>query len=562
MDKLYSNIADADYSFAMMTVRELRNKIIQQDNLTVLDIAKGFRAIQPVKLTYETTSPEVYADDIKVIHDEYRRFVKDELPTILSAMAKEKYQEGLKAVEEIRKKMEEEKYYLYNGDDAATCLYKVVNRFSDTKPYGNNRTYGSYDSEISRVYHTSIYIDNEVVCSIIQEHMNKFISDKFNEQYTTNPKCVFTNYVNLNMKNDIDFSELYENIGKIYFGEKLEDSFEGQSISLDSPVQPTFDYKHIYPYGNFGLYRKIPEEIGKKRFNDAVWNKVSSESSMNINAFYRNTEVMPVIINRDTVKNKIQLIDGYRRILTISDPKLLDLQIPIKVFTDLNDNQFLSVLYSANQWKRLGKIYDTEIRNAYNYATEVNFHDRGFLFALKERFGFELPEEAYSSNSLHCMDYLKVYDFGGCLGLKKNPLSEEDSLKLHYHYVDDIRILYDTLLKCHNTQYPYDKQYNKALTETILSALHVIRHQSYQKEEKPLTPEMITSLFEDKHLTEMFRKKTYSSDTYVENFMRTKNINTYVYEKFENALIPERFLNKDAKSDEKDDIEEDEILER
>ena len=109
MDKLHSNIADADYSFTTMTVRELRNKIIQQDNLTVLDIAKGFRAIQPVSLTYETTPPEVYADDVKAIHDEYHRFAKEELPAILSTMAKERYQEGLKAVEEIRKKMEDEK---------------------------------------------------------------------------------------------------------------------------------------------------------------------------------------------------------------------------------------------------------------------------------------------------------------------------------------------------------------------------------------------------------------------------------------------------------------------
>ena len=260
---------------------------------------------------------------------------------------------------------------------------------------------------------------------------------------------------------------------------------------------------------------------------------------MGKNEYFRNTEFSPVIVNQNTKTGTLELIDGYRRILTVSDPNLLDTTIPVKAYRDLSDNQFLSVLFAANMWKN-----DSSDR-------DIVAFDRGFLFALKQHFGFEIPEKAaqlergmtyngatYSSIP-HELSLLYLY---GNFGVEQ--------MKNHSHYVDDIKMLYSTLLNCYFTEYPYDHQYNVELSKFITETVGKIREAEGKEPQSPLSSEIIESLFTDEYLTKLFSKKVYSSNTYVANFFIDKGVYKYVESKLREGL-----MQKETACD-KDDEEE------
>ena len=75
---MYSNLAKADYEIKDVKLQGLRDKIVSENNLTPLDILKGFHEKSTINLTYQSVLTEQNLKDIKTIEDEYGHFLIDE----------------------------------------------------------------------------------------------------------------------------------------------------------------------------------------------------------------------------------------------------------------------------------------------------------------------------------------------------------------------------------------------------------------------------------------------------------------------------------------------------
>lgn len=75
---MYSNLVKANYEMKDISLLDLRNRIIEENSLTSLDILKGFHEKSRIDLTYQSVLTEQNLKDIKTIEDEYGRFLIDE----------------------------------------------------------------------------------------------------------------------------------------------------------------------------------------------------------------------------------------------------------------------------------------------------------------------------------------------------------------------------------------------------------------------------------------------------------------------------------------------------
>lgn len=55
---MYSNLVKANYEIKDVKLQELRDRIISENNLTPLDILKGFHEKSKVRITYKTALTE------------------------------------------------------------------------------------------------------------------------------------------------------------------------------------------------------------------------------------------------------------------------------------------------------------------------------------------------------------------------------------------------------------------------------------------------------------------------------------------------------------------------
>jgi len=79
----------------------------------------------------------------------------------------------------------------------------------------------------------------------------------------------------------------------------------------------------------------------------------------------------PIVINQ--ANNKYQLIDGFKRLFT-NKLERLDFEAPVKVYTNLDDKNYLRILNACNGWKQGG----------------TKFFDRGYIFSLQNRFNIDV----------------------------------------------------------------------------------------------------------------------------------------------------------------------------
>ena len=528
---MYSNIANADYAYVDMKASDLREKIISQEEVSVLDIAKGCHTRWPLRLKYdkniESLTSSKYRADIATIQKEALIFAKEELAGIVKELAKKKQEELLSEVDKVIAEMKGNGCSEYKGEDARTCVFNVIDRKRDRYIYPYPEKY------YRKIY--SLYRDYDIfykdIDKIIRPHMDSFLSVHFGEKYSVSGEIPhLPSSVGYDEVSDINFSNVYMSSNDYLFGTVKDELFGTRGVRLVDvlgmekiPLNDSiFGDVNLYFAGTFNISVKMNENEARLTFEKALLSEINDGFKMSENEYFRNTEISPVIVNQNMKTGKIELIDGYRRILTVSDPNLLGTTIPVKAYKDLSDDQFLSVLFAVNMWK--SQFSDRNI---------VAF-DRGFLFALKQRFGFEIPEKAVQLgmemvfNSIPCeLSFLYLY---GNFDIER--------MKNHGHYVDDVKMLYSALLDCYLTKYPYDHQYNVELSKTIAETVGKIRETEGEESQSPLSADAIESLFTDEHLTKLFSKKTYSSMTYVANFFSDKDVYKYVENKLKDSLIP------------------------
>ena len=72
---MYSNLVKADYEIKDMNLKELREILVKQNNLTPLDILKGFHEKSNIQLKYFSCVTEENLKDVKLIQDEYKLYL-------------------------------------------------------------------------------------------------------------------------------------------------------------------------------------------------------------------------------------------------------------------------------------------------------------------------------------------------------------------------------------------------------------------------------------------------------------------------------------------------------
>ena len=64
---MYSNLVKADYEIKDMNLKELREILVKQNNLTSLDILKGFHEKSKIRLEYPSCITEENIKDVEFI---------------------------------------------------------------------------------------------------------------------------------------------------------------------------------------------------------------------------------------------------------------------------------------------------------------------------------------------------------------------------------------------------------------------------------------------------------------------------------------------------------------
>ena len=498
---MYSNLAKADYEIKDIKLQELRDRIVSENNLTPLDILKGFHEKSKARITYKTALTEENVNDIKNIEKEYEQYLIDSSRDIQKLYDTE-FNRLFDACKKECPEVSLEDIVNYNKDDKIKMSVSIKNacfRFlmalKDEDRFLKNKL-----EEAAKV------------------RVEQYIKETFGDKY-----CVsITGHV-LNAFEGLPYSLEFNKLPEIDFKNVFElySDYSGGftnwlEFNYDSHLDKDYKVK-FYGYDRIKTYTHLCEQAARKVFDDAINDAIYQDNGVGEIEYLQNLEVQPITINLNTKTGKYELIDGYKRILYITNKELLEYNAPVRIFTDLTDAQFLTLLYSSNVWK-----------------TKELFHDRGFLFALKTRFNFVIPLSAYRGGMSNELDTLQLYDFGGNLvHVEKSILM--NTVRCHNHLANDISLMYNFLPQIAEKQ-SYDRNLSDEIMFTIIELVGEIRRQKGD-ESRPLSEDLITSIFDDDSIKSLCAKKHLSTRTYVINYFRDKGIFHHIKEMLGDGLV-------------------------
>ena len=505
---MYSNLVKADYEIKDMNLKELREILVKQNNLTPLDILKGFHEKSKIRLEYPSCITEENMKDVKLIQEEYKSYLLNHGRELVQKVYDEKFDSLL------------DEYQKTNADITVENIIHYINnkQFNALSVYLCNDI-SRFLRELSRI---SVNLKSSVKKSAI-EYITSWIKEKFGDKY----KIIDDNFslfeelpyeVNVNKEINIDFTKVYETA-------KTEYNQWGNSDLAIINYNTRIKYEELdskvkfYDYDTIHICIHIEESNAKELFDNAVNSVINQNNSIGELEYMQNLESQSITLNFDSKTDKYQLIDGYKRLLYITDKNLLKYSAPIKIFTDLNDIQFLSLLYASNVWK-----------------TEKMFHDRGFLFALKTRFGFEIPSSAYEKSFEDKLSILQLYDFGGNLvHVHKDKLM--NTLDTHEHLISDMNMMYNFLVN-ESKNHKYDENICDEIKYTIIELVGELRRTKYKyNHQNELSKELIVSIYNDDFINKLCAKKHLSTRTYVINYFRDKGIYNRIKDMIKDDLV-------------------------
>lgn len=498
---MYSNLVKANYEIKDVKLQELRDRIISENNLTPLDILKGFHEKSKVRITYKTALTEKNVNDIKNIEKEYEQYLIDsskDIQKIYDAEFNRLFDNCKKECPEVSL----EDIISYNKDDKIKLSVSA-----------KNACFG-----FSMALKCEDRILKNKLEGMARVRVERYIKETFGDIYSVFTKRhMFNNFeglpysLELNKLPEIDFKNVFE----------LYDDYTGEfadwlEFECDSHLGKNYKIK-FYGYDMIKTYVHLSEQASRKAFDDAINEVIYQDKGVEEIEYLQNLEVQPITINLNTKTGKYELIDGYKRLLYTTNKELLEYNAPVRIFTDLTDSQFLALLYSANVWK-----------------TKELFHDRGFLFALKTRFNFVIPSSAYRGGTSNELGTLQLYDFGeNLVHVGKSILM--NTVRCHSHLANDISLMYNFLPQIAEKQ-SCDKNLSDEIMFTIIELVGEIRRQK-GNESRPLSEDLITSIFEDDFIKGLCSKKHLSTRTYVINYFRDKGIYHHIKEMLGDGLV-------------------------
>lgn len=521
-----------EFEYRNYILGELKEQIMKQSNLEYSDIIKGYHEKNRVNVDYESVkeplSEDIRADIASILKDlegEYVIRMAKEYSARYSAFL-DKY---AKIFEEdsdfVRKWTSFENYLTVNTPQSKTWNYSPAISKNAEAIKGFCRSIEEfYKEEYSKMY--------DHFCDLVAEkYPSVYILKRFDNTYKTLPHSI--NF-SIDFKSGICFNQILDSNAEII--SLIEE--DGYNRRVQIPI-PSGTEIHGFYYSNtcssvsvskdIELRQILSEEEALTVFEKGIASLIQKFASAEWSheRYLYEIDNSPITININSKTGHIELLDGYKRLMFNMDKECMSLNTPIRVFTDLSDEEFLALLLQFNYWK-------TTVR-------DIPVFDRGFLFALKEHFGFEIPSYFFDKyNNTYAFKILENYDFGCHLpdsGISGDTRGKSfiESFKKRTQYVNDIKILYsDEVHSVLDANHGYDIEcYNHMIFEEIPKVLGMLRR--LDKVQLPLTVEIIKDIFTDSFIVSLCKKKIYSTDTYTSNMFCDKGvykrIQTIIYER-------------------------------
>ena len=197
---MYSNLVKADYEIKDMNLKELREILVKQNNLTPLDILKGFHEKSKIRLEYPSCITEENIKDVKLIQEEYKSYLLNNGRELTQKVYDEKFDSLL------------DEYQKEDADITIENIYHNINdeRFNTMSVHTWNKI-SSFLRELSRI---SANLKSSVEKSAI-EYITSWIKEKFGDKYkiADDHFSLFEELpyeVNVNKEINIDFTKVYE----------------------------------------------------------------------------------------------------------------------------------------------------------------------------------------------------------------------------------------------------------------------------------------------------------------------------------------------------------------
>lgn len=518
---MYSMLAKAEYEYKDMCLKDLKNRIMEENNLTDIDIIKGYHELaQNMRMQYKNPLTDDEINFINTLVKEYNDLVCNKAESLANEIYNKHFNEIFKPFEEIYKQ------YYPNEDVLSVISTKEGVKSIKNKEVKIRDAYIRFYSAIE--YYIKFKLSDDIRDTIF-DMINE--NHKDGDIKISSCKCTQVNYlpwyINLNQLNLEE--EQYKNMVWEYTEENPMDKNMFFIIH-------NFDFKFynqilsdISIYKSLYFYIHLSHERTKKIIIDTINNYIQESNVINEITYLQNLEAQPITININTKTNRYELIDGYKRLLYVNSDDLLSLNAPIRIFTDLSDSSFLAILYASNWWKTIKNI-------------DI-FHDRGYLFALKTRFGFTIPDNYnrsnYALNNFICYDFIGTSDIASMNSMKKG--KSIDNIMKKTHLIKDMTFIYNDLDKIAESITEYDKNIVDEIRKDIICKVGYIRSCENKYTQNDLTKDMMLSVFKNKDIIKLCKNKHLSTDTYVVNHLRNKNI----YKIIETILIENLINNED-----------------
>lgn len=500
-------LTEQPYEFQEVNLWEFRNQLIQQEHLTYLDIIKGYHNLEKIPLDYND------ATDL-----EMKRFVEDTIAFL---------------IEKYSKILEKEIHIL--SSDRTSILEQVHLDFER----GKTTLVGMTEEEIYQDFYTFFHkmmeentkmgvISKTIASANVRNEIHMFsrkiknfgIGEKMN-QFSSQMEEEFVSIMQEKYGNKFEFKK-----NRTYQESMLSlNEYTGEEVFLEQRVNIPFYHLSLSIQNDiFGkLTFSVPfqvdcyEILTKEEANDLIERSINAFLKKNGNynriQYLQELESSPITINIQD--GKYHLIDGYKRLLYVNDKELLDRKVPIRIFQNLKDKDFFALLYAANYWKTKFK------GSADIFTTTSIFHDRGYLFSLRQRFGIRFETNSYLLAFLCLYDnvHTSMGDFSNI------PISHPELIDSYLHHeftAIDIRNIAERI----DEFFIHDDYNLPSIVKNYVIGLCILYIGDARRSGKTteiIDIGVIDKLLRSKELQSCIKGKSLSSLTYVEkNFQKSE----------------------------------------
>ncbi len=212
---------------------------------------------------------------------------------------------------------------------------------------------------------------------------------------------------------------------------------------------------------------------------------------------------MPIVVNKNTSTGKYELIDGYKRVLVNNNSEQLNKSVAVKVFNDLSDGDFLHLLFALNEWKTIAKEW---------------LYDRGYMFALRERFGIKIEDypilSKYDKADFSLYNILKLYG--------------EDSSRVPEQYADDILQMKGLQELYDNTTSILNKEFKDRVFIHLIQLLGTARRKDVTSPKIDVI-ETFERIVNDPDLVKLLNKKAkLQMSSYIDGYWSEQKVDDYL----------------------------------